>query len=334
MLPEVPGPLLDGAGRPRLGAFAGAPPRFVAPRGAGLVARLAARAREKRWVYAFAASREVMLGAAVVEAGWFGGAFLWVLDRARGVMVAERSAAGLPRRHARVDGGFADAAAAFEGGGLALAVARAGGRWTIRAEARRLAVDAALDAAGAPAPFTLCAPVPGAGPRVTTKAGGLAASGTVRASGATFALDGGSGGLDATAGLLARATEWRWAFGSGRDAAGAPVAFNLCAGFGLAADDPGENARLAPGPARLPPVTFAFDPAAPLAPWRVGSADGAVALTFTPVALHREARRLGLVSTRFAQVAGTFDGALPAAGGAPSILAGVPGVVEDHWARW
>jgi hypothetical protein len=333
-VPLIPEPLFGPDGRPRLGAWAGGAPPITWP-AVGVGGRLRRLAREKRWVYLFAASPAVMLGAAVVEAGFFGGAFVWVLDRVRGVIVAERSAAGLPGRHARVGGGFGAASARFRGGGLALAIARDGARWTLRASAPGLEVDAGLDAA-APAPFTVVAPVPGAGPRLTTKAGALAASGAVRVGGAALSLDGGSGGVDATAGLLARDTDWRWAFGSGVDAAGRPVAFNLCAGFGIAPGDPGENALLAPGPHRLPPVAFAFDAARPLAPWRITSADGAVALVFRPVALHGEVKRLGIVSTRFAQVAGTFEGALPGPGpgGARLAIAGLPGVVEDHRARW
>ena len=56
---------------------------------------------------------------------------------------------------------------------------------------------------------------------------------------------------------------------------------------------------------------------------------GEVELAFTPEAVHRERKELALVRTRFAQVAGTFDGVV---GGRR--VAALPGVVEDHWARW
>jgi hypothetical protein len=178
-------------------------------------------------------------------------------------------------------------------------------------------------------------PVPEGGVGATQKCGGLAASGTLRAAGRDFSLDGGTGGLDGTHGLLARETAWRWAFGTGRLPGGAPVAFNLAEGFaGVPEGDAGENALLlASGTTRLPPVAFAFDRAAPLSAWRVASADGALDLAFVPEAAHREDRDLVLLKTRFVQVAGTFAGRLPSPGG-PVEVAGLAGVVEDHWALW
>ncbi|HYG66248.1 MAG TPA: DUF2804 family protein, partial [Anaeromyxobacteraceae bacterium] len=193
-----------------------------------------------------------------------------------------------------------------------------------------LRLDALLARSGAPAPFTLVAPVPDGGVRATLKAAPLPVTGLLRARGRVFPLDGAFGGVDHTAGVLARETAWRWAFGLGR-AGGSPVAFNLCEGFpGIPAGDPGENALFAaPVPERLPSVTFAFDRERPLAPWRVTSADGAVALDFRPRAVHREDREVAIVRTRFAQVAGEFTGTV---GGVA--VAELPGVVEDHWALW
>jgi hypothetical protein len=154
----------------------------------------------------------------------------------------------------------------------------------------------------------------------------------VRAGGRELALGGGWGGIDFTAGLLARETSWRWAFGTGR-AGGAPLGFNLCAGFGVGAGDPGENAGFrGAGPWRLPPV--AFEVGGERRPWRVASAGGAVSLAFRPQGAHREARNLGLLRTRFTQVAGTFDGTMPGPAGEAISVAGLPGVVEDHWAVW
>ncbi|ACL64365.1 conserved hypothetical protein [Anaeromyxobacter dehalogenans 2CP-1] len=336
-LPAAPAAILDAAGTPCLGAYHGtvasAALRPLAPPGlAGAVAHLA---RAKRWVYVFAAGERAALGLAVVEAGWFAGAFLWVLDRTAGRMLAERRGSGLPGVNARVEerpwGG-----ATWRGGGLELRVTGAPGALRVEGAGRGgLALDLSLDAAGAPGPLTVIAPVPGAGPRLTEKRAGMAARGAVRLGGRSLPLDGGAGGADFTAGLLARRTDWRWAFGTGFAADGAALGFNLCAGFGLPPGDAAENALLAgDGPLALPAVAFAFDPARPLAPWRVESAGGAVRLAFRPEAVHREDVARGVVRTRFAQVAGTFEGVLPAPGGGALAVAGLPGVVEDHRAVW
>jgi len=292
--------------------------------------------REKRWTYVLLAGDQAMAGVAVVQAGWFGGAFLWALDRATGALLVDRSAAALPGLGAVVRRRPLDGArATFRGPGLRLRVDRVPGGWRIdAASGRAFRLEALLHVRGAPAPFTLIAPTDGGGFRATTKVAALRAAGRIEAGGRVFSLEG-SGGLDTTIGVLARRTEWRWAFGTGRLASGVPVAFNLAEGFGgVPAGDPGENALfLGPGPGRLPAVTFRRDPAAPLAPWRIASADGALDLVFRGRALHREARSLGVLRTSFVQVAGEFTGMLPVPGGAVRLDA-LPGVVEDHRAVW
>jgi hypothetical protein len=158
----------------------------------------------------------------------------------------------------------------------------------------------------------------------------------VKLEGRTLRLDGGTGGVDTTHGLLARETAWRWAFGTGRLPGGERLAFNLAAGFGgVPEGDPGENALfLGVGTARLPSVRFAYDRAHPRSPWRVASPDGSVELAFAPAAVHREVKNLVVLRTRFVQVAGTFTGRLPAPDGGSVEVTALPGVVEDHWAVW
>jgi hypothetical protein len=299
--------------------------------GRGLRGPLRRLARGKRWTYALAASGEVLAAVAVVEAGLFAGGFAWGVDRATGAVLFQASAAGLPRRHARVnEHPAAGARARLHAGALSVEVSREATRWIVRAAGPAFAVDVVLDAARAPPPFAFVARLPGGGLRATQKEARLAAAGAVRAHGRSFALAGGAGGVDHTAGLLARETAWRWAFAPG--AGGAP-GFNLCEGFGVAPDDPGENAAFAERPYRLPPVAFE-EVGGERAPWRIRSARGEVDLVFHPAGAHREARDLGLLQTRFVQVAGTFSGTLPGPGGGAVAVAGLPGVVEDHWARW
>lgn len=338
-LPAAPDAAFAPGVAPRLGAYAGSLDRaglaaLVAP---GLRGRARRLAREKRWLYALAATDEVIAAAAIVLGGWFAGAFAWAVDRRTGAVLLDRSAAGLPGVSAAVDDRpGAGARARFDGRGLSARMARDGASFRLEVEARGARLDVTLDASGAPAPFVLVAPVPGGGARATQKAGALRASGALVAGGRAWRLDGGTGGVDATMGLLARETAWRWAFGTGRSAAGAPIAFNLAEGFaGVPDGDPGENAVFAgAAPARLPPVRFERDPGSPLAPWRVASDDGAVDLAFRPLAAHRERRELVVLRTRFVQVAGEFAGRVAGPDGRPVAVERLPGVVEDHWARW
>lgn len=331
-LPPCPAALLDARGAPALGAFSGAHAAVdLAPLATpGIFGRLRHLARAKTWVWAVAVSDEVLAALAIVEAGFFAGGFAWALDRRAGGTIFEASAAGLPGVTARV-GARAFGAARLTAAGLAAEVLPAGPGVGVRAKGPGFSLEAVLSPAGAPAPFSLVAPVPGGGVRATTKSAGLAARGGVTAGGRTFSLEGGAGGLDFTSGVLARETSWRWAFATGR-AAGGPFGFNLCEGFGLLPGDPGENAGFAAGPYRLPPVVFQVG--GPKSPWRISGGGGAVELAFLPQGSHAESRNLGLVSTRFVQVAGTFEGTIPGPDGEPLRIAGLPGVVEDHWARW
>jgi hypothetical protein len=329
-LPQCPAALLGQGGEPVLGAFAGAHAAvdLSALASPGLTGRLRHLARAKTWVWATVVSDEVLAAVAIVEAGFFAGGFAWGLDRRSGVVLFEASAAGLPGLTARV-ASRAFGTARLTARGLGAELVPDGAALALRARGAGFALDAILTPASASAPFTLVAPVPGGGVRATTKSAGLAARGRLTAGGRTYPLDGGAGGLDFTTGVLARETSWRWAFATGRGAGG-PRGFNLCEGFGVAADDPGENAGFAGVPYRLPAVVF--EVGGPKAPWRITGAG--VALSFHPQGAHAESRNLGLVSTRFVQVAGTFEGRIPGPEGEPVRVEGVAGVVEDHWARW
>jgi len=275
---------------------------------------LATLLRRKRWIYAVAASDEVLVAAAVVDAGVFGGAFAWAVDRRSGAKLFDRSRAGVPGLHLEVAGlPGPGARARCSAPGLRIAIARGPSAWTLSVAGwGGVRAEAALDAAAAPAPFALVAPVPGGIVRATQKAAPLRARGEVRVRARRLSLEGGHGGVDVTAGLLARETRWEWGFGAGR-AGDVELAVNLCAGFGVAADDPGENvAWTAAGPYRLPPVAFVLEGASR---WLVASAGREVELEFTPIGVHAERRRLGLVDVDFAQLAGALDGLLRRLGG-------------------
>ena len=81
-------------------------------------------------------------------------------------------------------------------------------------------------------------------------------------------------------------------------------------------------------------VVVEADPRAASAPWRVVSLDGAVELTFSPAASHREGRDLLLASLQVTQLAGTLSGRIPGPDGAPLTLDGLPALAEDLTARW
>lgn len=59
------------------------------------------------------------------------------------------------------------------------------------------------------------------------------------------------------------------------------------------------------------------------------SDDGAIALRFEPDGARRDHRNYGIVSSRFTQASGRYEGTID---GEP--VAALYGVMEDHDARW
>jgi hypothetical protein len=170
---------------------------------------------------------------------------------------------------------------------------------------------------------TLCAisPIEGGVANCTHKTSCLLASGTAVAGGTTFEFDGYGAALDHTSGLLARDTRWRWASAAGRG-----IGLNLVEGF----NGPVENAVWVDG--RIQPVgeaEFRFDAEDPLAPWSIRTPDGAVDLTFAPEGVRVENKNLVFAVSRYVQPIGTFTGTACGVR-----VEGLPGVTEDHHARW
>ena len=79
---------------------------------------------------------------------------------------------------------------------------------------------------------------------------------------------------------------------------------------------------------------FAFDRDRPLAPWRVHTADGRVALEFEPGGMHAERWSLGFIRSRFVQPVGLFRGQMDLPGHRELELDCVLGVTEDQDMRW
>ena len=64
-------------------------------------------------------------------------------------------------------------------------------------------------------------------------------------------------------------------------------------------------------------------------PWRIRSEDGRVDLTFTPEGYRAQTIDLKVISSRYLQPFGTFSGQIDGVA-----IEGLPGVTEDHAARW
>jgi hypothetical protein len=326
-LPPAPRRLLAEDGTPRTGLYAGSlgDASFAGLKDApGVLQR---RLVDKRWQYVFLATPEMMLALAVIDCGYLASGICAVFDRgSRRLLVDDNPV--LPPLCAQVGEEPADGMSArLLGPRIHARLQRAGGRISVQASWAHADVDLLLDAAGAPPPITAVAPVGPAGRfDVTQKTVLVPAEGEVRVANVRFPVKGELAGLDYTHGLLARETSWRWAFASGR-AGPRLVAFNFSDGF---LQGEGENVVWIDGePRAVGPVRFGFQPGEPLGAWRLQTADGRVDLGFQPEGFRAQTVDLKLIRSRYLQPLGTFSGKIDGVE-----VDGLPGVTEDHEARW
>jgi hypothetical protein len=321
--------LSPSTGLPEEGAFRGPLPRVDLGPGDGRLFKLA---HHKKWTYLALTTDTLLIGLAIVDLGYAANAFAFAFEKGRGMLV-DRTAMG-PAFAVRVsDHAEEGALARFAFGGTRFALTRPFGAsdYDLDLRAPDLEVRARLSTVGAPPPIAAIAKLPGRCVNATQKRALLAVEGTAILAGRSFRLDGGLGGIDYTHGFLARHTAWKWAFLLGRARAGEKVALNLVEGFvgeaecALWIDD------------ELVPVgegRFEHDLARPMDLWRVHTTCGAVDLAFEPGGLHHEEKNLGLVRSRFLQVAGAYRGTINLPGRPPLVIDGALGVTEDQDVLW
>jgi hypothetical protein len=326
-LPPAPDRIAAADGTPRFGLYAGslADGRFTALK--GLPGVLERRLIEKKWQYVFLATPEMMLSMAVIDCGYLSTGICAVFDRGSGRLLVDDNPV-LPPLCAHVSDSPAEGmSASLFGPRIRARLQRNAGAISVHATWAHADIDLLLAIDRAPPPITAIAPAGNPGRfDVTQKTVLVAAEGEVRAGNVRFPVRGQLAGLDYTHGLLARETAWRWAFGCGR-VGPRLLAFNFSDGF---LQGEGENAAWIDGePRACGPVTFTFDPAQKLGPWQIRSTDGRVDLTFRPEGFRAQNIDLKLISSRYLQPFGTFSGRLDGV-----TVEGLPGVAEDHAARW
>jgi len=321
-LPAAPEQVVDPAGLPRCGRFAGLAQGFDWPALAPPYARSAwwRRFHHKRWHYVAISTPDLFCAVAIVDVGWTNTAFAYAFDRRARRLVAEFSQDGLPGLTAHLASRAQDQSR-FRFLNNAIEI----GPDHVRLRCGYFAIDASF---GGDAPVLLAVGEPAGGAvHATQKSGGLALTGTVNLGGTSYALDGGCASYDYSNGLLARETAWRWA------SAHAPgLGFNLQAGyFGAHENALWIGARLVP----VGPAMFDYTPGDPGAPWHVHTADGLLDLHFTPEGARSEDKNLVVAASRYVQPIGVFNGWVKANPDAePVRVANLAGVTEDHVSRW
>jgi hypothetical protein len=326
-LPSAPKRVAGEDGQPRFGLYSGSLDDTAFTDLKDLPGRLQRRLLEKKWQYVSVATADMMLALAIVDCGYLSTGMCAVFDRGARRLLIDANPV-LPPLCAQIADRPGDGLTArLVGPGIRASLHREGACILLRAAWAPAEIELVLDAGRAPMPLTAIAKVASAGRfDVTQKTALVPAEGEVRVGNVRFPVRGQLAGLDYTRGLLARETSWRWAFASGR--AGAHlVAFNFSEGFLLGE---GENAAWIDGdPQPIGPVRFTFAAQAPLQPWKLESADGSVDLSFQPEGFRSQDIDLRLIRSRYVQPFGTFSGRLRGV-----TIEALPGVTEDHDARW
>lgn len=313
------------------------------------------RWRLKEWHYTSVVDENVFFACAVVQAGYVGTAFAYVVDRktgrrfeydtlrplGAGVTVADNSLAG---RTAIAQSGWGRIVLDNDTGlgrpGKRVVEVHLEGRLGARPAPPLNARFEIEDPGEKPDPIVVVEESSPGRWLYTHKCYALKATGHLRAGEIEATVADGHAGLDFNRGFRPLETYWNWAAGGGYDRAGNRVGFNLTAHRPWHADESTEEDAadcalwLGERCVKLPRVEFDYDPSDMMAPWFITDDAGRVDLRFTPMGERREDIDFKLVVSRFHQPYGIFQGTLTDDEGTTHELADVFGVTEQHYARW
>jgi hypothetical protein len=316
-------------GRPAFGTYTGRCADVDLRLGERGVSRRRQYVSRKRWHWFSAFDGTTVVGGALVDAGFFATAFLWVFDREAGAMLVDEDVV-VPSpllwvtTHPTVG-----TLARISVPGYRLTLVRTGRTLTVEGSFGDADLDLALTTDDEAAITAVC-PVPERehGVNVTQKEVGLAATGRITVD-RERTLDG-TGLVDYTHGLLARETEWEWAIGSCTAADGTSVGFNLVDGF----NDGLENVVWVDGvPRSVGAASFdAGDESdtgsSDADDWQVTTECGTLDLALSVEGTREEDLDLGVVRSQYRQPLGRWEGIVDGFD-----VEGV-GVAEEHLARW
>jgi hypothetical protein len=312
------------------------------------------RMRLKRWHYTSVASPEVFFACAIVDAGYIGTAFAYVVDRRTGAMHEWTTLLPLSRGIAIADSSIQGITRVEQPGwgyielgnddkrGLRTIDAKLEGTLGARPKPPLRVKLEIWDWGEEPDPVVVVEESARGRWLYTHKCYGLEAGGTVHCGDIDCHIRQGEGhaGLDWNLGYRPYETWWNWAAGGGFSTDGTRVGFNLTAHRRW--DGGQENAHDATDCGlwidgrciKLDRVEFEYQPRAILQPWRIRDADGLVDLEFSPSGKRSDDVNFGVVVSQFLQPYGVFRGTLRTPEGDEKELTDVFGVTEQHFAKW
>ena len=297
--------------------------------------------REKRWQYVGLYSDEFIIGLAVVHTGYLANVFAYVYNRSTGgLWEVERT---IPLGNGiRFDRGITQSVVAYRGNeervrfdnnlllnrrGVDVRLENDGLILDIRAEI--------IDNQETQPPLQTLMPTPDGDCSFTHKNAGMRVEGQVRLGNIHWDLakTNARSVVDFTIGYHARETQWNWAAFAGISASGFEIGLNLA--------DPThqENVFWIDGiQYRVGAVRFQYTDS--ISAWHIESIDqqdpsfGKVNLTFQPKHCRYQDINVWILKSQFEQPCGIFNGTLVTPDGTQVDFDNIPGVVEEHHAKW
>ncbi len=272
---------------------------------------------------------ELIIGMAVIDLGYLGSGFAYIHDRRTGRMTEARKIQK-GGRGAVIDPYPETGKSAFSSSSLSIEMER--GRISARADDFEISAELALDQAK---PLRICTRTGYRGWTYTQKTTPVPLTGSVSLHGEKIDLTSPSymALTDWTCGFLRRETFWNWASTASTLPDGKTLGLNLSCGVNETSFT--ENAFWVDSArTKIDTVDFVFDRRDLMRVWRITSQDGKVNLTFHPEGRREEKMTAMLISSRFSQIVGVFDGTLHQDDGERIIVKNCPGFVEDHYAKW
>jgi hypothetical protein len=279
-------------------------------------------------------SEKLVFGCALADIRYLGAGFVYVYDFERQALFARSFRTPLGLGLELSPSPLSGSSALRQGGAsLAMHYEDSPRRKTLHVDlGQALRIDATLAEPGFE-PMPICTRTNYPGWAYANKTAGLPLEGTLVFQGERLDLATlkACGHHDYSCGYMRRETFWNWACFSGF-AADKCLGLNLSCGVNETSFS--ENCLWVDG--RLIKVNLArfdFDRRQVLKPWHVCSDDGLVELCFTPQGMHQERLNAGFLASNFKQVFGHFSGRLALPDGIIAVT-GLPGFVEDQYAKW
>lgn len=273
--------------------------------------------REKKWQWFGVFDERWALAGAIVRTGYAGKSFVWLFDRERSELVFDETITTARSLVSVANASVETDIASLTGLKSSWSITRSDRRFGVSGVFGGLNFDLVLTETLSP--FTAVCPNAG-GFNVTRKNVSLDARGRFWGT-HEGSFENARAMMDHSHGSMDRKTSWKWAIGSGE--VGESVAgFNLIEGFNADLENVvwvGEE-QMFVSPCR-------FEQGEDV--WTVQSEGGEVDLTLEIQGVRAEDLNLGLVSSRYSQPLGTWQGRLLG-----QEISWMVGVAEDHHAVW